>query len=621
MVEAAAGLLPIKFALIAGAGIGAQWLAWRMRWPAVVLLSLAGLILGPLSALLIGAPLINPEADFGALLRPAIAVAVAVILFEGGLNLNFAELRDAGRGVRRLVFPGAPIGMLLGALAGHYVAGLPWDIAFLFGGLMVVTGPTVIVPLLRQARLSGRAGALLRWEGIINDPVGALLAVFVFEVIHTLAEGGGWLDAALAILLGAAIGGFLGLAAGVGLGWAFRRGHVPEFLKAPVVLAAVLGVFVLADSVARETGLLAVTVFGMTMANSRLASIEEMRRFKESIAIILVSGVFVVLTASLTRETISSIDLSMVAFVLVMMFVVRPLTVLIATAGAGLDWKERALVGWIAPRGVVAITVAGFFAVELAAIGRPDGAALAPLALLMVLGTVAAHGFTITPLARRLGLAKGTADGVLIVGASAWSVGLAEALKDLGAPVTVADSSYRRLRPARAAGLSSFIGEVLSEQATHRLDHAGIGHLVAAGPNEAYNALLCVHFAPELGRHRVWQLSGGDDGDEARTIAHTSRGGALIRRGRSFEALAHDWWSGWRFRATKLTETYTLEELKRDRPGSDLVAERRPDGGFTFLGPGVQPKGGAGSVIVTFGPPRTEAAVREPQAEQAGQAA
>jgi NhaP-type Na+/H+ or K+/H+ antiporter len=614
MIETVSALLPLKLALILGAGIGAQWLAWRLQWPAVVLLSLAGLVLGPGSALLLGQPLIDPAADFGALLRPAIALAVAVILFEGGLNLNFADLRDAGSGVRRLIFPGAPVAMILGAAAAHYVAGLAWDIAFLFGGLMIVTGPTVIVPLLRQARLSGRAGALLRWEGIINDPIGAILAVFVFEVIRTLAAGGGWADAAMALLFGVAVGGLLGLGAGIGLAWAFRRGHVPEFLKAPVVLAAVMGVFVTADAVAHETGLLAVTVFGMTMANLRLASIEEMRRFKESIAIILVSGVFVVLTASLTPETIGSIDLKMIAFVLAMMFVVRPVSVFLSTLGAGLPWRERLLVGWIAPRGVVAITVAGYFAVELVAIGRLDGAALAPLALLMVLGTVFAHGFTITPLARRLRLAKGTADGVLIVGGSAWSAGLAAALRDMDAPVTLADSSYRRLRPARDAGVSAFIGEVLSEQAAHRLDHAGIGHLVAAGPNEAYNALVCVHFAPELGRHRVWQL-GGDDAQDSKVIARTSRGGALIRTGRSFESLAHDWWSGWRFRATKLTETYALEDLKRDRPESDLVAERRPDGGFSFLGAGVQPKGAPGSVILTFGPPRAEAGAPEQNSE------
>src|SRR5690606_37919059 len=180
MIEHVSGLLPAKLALIVGAGIGAQWLAWRLQWPAVVLMSLAGLLLGPIPQLLFGIAPINPEADFGALFRPAVAVAVAVILFEGGLNLNFADLKSAGRGVRRLIFPGVVVSGALGSLAAHYVGGLAWGSALLFGGLMVVTGPTVIIPLLRHARLSGRTNAFLRWEGIINDPIGALLAVITF---------------------------------------------------------------------------------------------------------------------------------------------------------------------------------------------------------------------------------------------------------------------------------------------------------------------------------------------------------------------------------------------------------------------------------------------------------
>ncbi len=630
MIESAAvGLLPAKIALIAGVGIASQWLAWRMQWPAIVMMSLAGLILGPLSALALGAPVIDPQADFGELLRPTIAIAVGVILFEGGLNLNFTELRGAGQTVRRLIIPGAPIAMVLGALAGRYLAGLPWDIAWMFGGLMVVTGPTVIVPLLRQAKLSGRTGAVLRWEGIINDPIGALLAVLVYEVIRITSEGGAWLDAAGWIGFGATVGAILGLAAGFSLGWAFRHGHVPEFLKAPIVLAAVLGVFVLADLVAHETGLLAVTVFGMTVANSRLASIEEMRRFKESIAVILVSGVFVVLTASITPEIIGSVDLGMLAFVVAMLFVVRPVTVLVSTIRSRLSWKERLLVAWIAPRGIVAVAVAGFFATELETLGRPEGALLVPLAFLMVFATVIAHGFTISPLARRLGLSRSTAEGVIVVGSNAWSVGLAKAIADLGAPVMVADVSYRRLKKARDAGIPSFIGEVLSEQADHRLDHANLGYLVAATANDAYNALVCVQFAPELGRHRVWQLSGFEDENEARSIAFTARGRTMIRPGRGFESLSQDWWAGWRFRATKLSESYTLEDLKRDREGSDFVLEQRADGVLVFLGSNAPPKGAPGSVVLTFGPPRSETESepqngekdREPDGDGSGQEA
>jgi NhaP-type Na+/H+ or K+/H+ antiporter len=603
-----ADTLPAKIALIGALGVGAQWLAWRLQWPAIVLMSLAGLIVGPVAALALGAPILDPAADFGDLLRPAIAVSVAVILFEGGLALDFAELRGTSKAVRRLVIVGAPVGWILGAVAARHLAGLPWDIAWLFGGLLVVTGPTVILPLLRQAKLAGRPAAILKWEGIVNDPVGALAAVFVYEVIRFTAQGEAWFVAAGWIVGAAVLGGLLGLAAGFGLARAFRGGLAPEFLKAPMILAAVLACFAVADAIAHETGLLAVTVFGITLGNSRLASIGEMRRFKETIAVLLVSGVFVILTASLTPETIRALDWRAAAFVAAMLFVVRPVTVWTATAGSGLSWRERALVGWIAPRGIVAVAVAGFFAGELSAIGRTEAEALTPLAFAMVFATVILHGFTIKPIAARLGLAVRGPEGVLIVGANTWSLSLAKTLQELDIPVLIADTNWLRLRRARLDGVPTFYGEILSEAADHRLDHAKYGWLVAASSNDAYNALACVEFAPEIGRHRVFQLPAGvAEKDESREIVFTARGRTLIRKGRSFDALSADWFRGWRFRATKLSEEYPLKKFLEERGENvDLVAERRPDGKVQLLGPTAPPKGGDGAVMIWFAPPKPE---------------
>jgi NhaP-type Na+/H+ or K+/H+ antiporter len=399
-VENAADLLPAKIALIGALGIGAQWLAWRLQWPAIVLMSAAGLIIGPLAMVLLGSPIVDPAADFGDLLRPMIALAVALILFEGGLDLHFSEIRGLGVAVRRMILVVAPVGWALGTLAAHYLAGLPWDIAALFGGLLVVTGPTVILPLLRQAKLAGRPAALLKWEGIVNDPVGAILAVFVYEAIRFTANGQTWMEAGFYLLWACLVGAALGVGFGWALAQAFKRGYIPEFLKAPMVLAAVLGCFVIADMVAHETGLLAVTAFGMMLGNSRVASIGDMRRFKETIAVVLVSGVFVLLTASLTPATLIAMDWRAFLFVGGMLFIVRPATVWLSTIGAGLSWQERTLVGWIAPRGIVAVAVAGFFANELVALGRTEAQALVPLVFLMVFATVILHGFTIRPLAK-----------------------------------------------------------------------------------------------------------------------------------------------------------------------------------------------------------------------------
>lgn len=602
--------LTMRIALIVAAGIGAQWLGWRMQWPAIVLLAIAGLLLGPVSGAIFSAPLLDPVHDFGELLRPAIGLAVAVILFEGGLVLSFAELRDASSAVRRLVLFGAPLGWALNTAAAYYVAGLALPLAALFGGLMVVTGPTVILPLLRQARLTGRSAAVLKWEGIVNDPVGALFAVSVYEYISITHEGLpvgqalGWLVAAS--LFAAALGFLLA----VGTSFAFRRGWVPEFLKSPLMLAIVLVVYAGADAIAHETGLVAVTTLGLTLANSRFAAIEELRRFKESVATLLVSSLFIILTASLQFADVQLLDWRAFAFVAVMMFLVRPVQVFVATMGTKLTWQEKLLTGWIAPRGIVAVAVAGYFATQLGG----DARVLAPLAFAMVFATVLAHGFTIRPLAKLLGLVKTGPEGVLLVGANPWTRELAKRLLEMGVPVMLADTNWRRLRDARLAGIPVFHGEVLSEVAEHKLDHAPIDWLLAASGNDAYNALVCVEYAPELGRHRVVQISAQDEGEaEHKTIQFTSRGRTAMRRGRTTETLIRDFWDGWRFRITELTEEYDLETWEASLPeGAEMVAEQRPNGEFSLLGPGRKPKGGAGSKLLAFVPPEADT----PQSEE-----
>lgn len=618
-------LLPFKMALIGGLGIGAQWLAWKMQKPAIVLMAIAGLIFGPLLGYLMTVDLpgwlhgivetfrLNPVKDFGDLLRPIIGISVAIILFEGGLTLKFKELQDSGRAVRRMVIAVTPIAWLLGACSAHYIMQLPWDISAMVGGLFVVTGPTVIIPLLRQAHLAERPANVLKWEGIVNDPVGALLAVGAYEYIRLTATGAG-LGSAFAILITFAIlGGVVGILAGYGLAWAFRKGHIPEYLKAPVTLAVVLLIYVLSNALVEETGLLAVTTMGMTMANTKYASMVEMRRFKENIAVLLVSGVFVILTATLTPDVISSFftDWKIGAFVLSMMFVVRPIAVYIGTAFSGLNWKEQLIVSWVAPRGIVAVAVAGFFATELVAMGRTDGEIFVTLSFALVFATVLVSSFTVTPLAKLLGLATEHKEGVLIVGANPWSLGLAKALKDMDVPVTVADTNWRRLRGARLEGHHVFYGEVLSENADYSLDHSKFQHLIAVTPNDAYNALVCVEFAPELGRHRVFQLSGQDkDDDDPGTITFTSRGRIMSQKGRTFDALTRDWWGGWRFRATTLSENYRLSQFMDERGDTlDIMLVKRADGSLDIYQTGQKPKDEPGATLLTFGP------VRESKAE------
>lgn len=569
--------LVLAFAIIGILGVGAQWFAWRFNFPAIVLMAIAGVLAGPVFGVftpdgaLPGTP--PMEALFGEFYRPIIAVAVAVILFEGGLSLNFAELRGLTKGVQRLVFPGVPIAWGLGTVAAYLIGGLSWQVALLFGGIMVVTGPTVIIPLLRQSKLNARPATLLKWEGIVNDPIGALLAVVVYEF---LVFGNGHAspgEIVSSIVLASLLAGGLGFAIGRFVSASFRRGWVPEYLKPPVLLALVLLCFETANMLQHEAGLLAVTAMGVTIANSRIASINELRLFKENITVVLVSGVFIILTANLTMESIRALDWSVFWLLVAMLFIVRPLSVFLSTIGAGLPFKERLLVGWIAPRGIVAVAVASFFGAALLEEGYPDAGMLIPLAFAMVFVTVVMHGFSIGPLAKALGLASRERPGVLIVGASPWSAGLAAKLQELEIPVMVADASYRRLQPARLANVPTYYGEILSEVTEHHLDLNRFGYLLAVSSNEAHNALISTDLAPELGRAAIFQVNARGKGEEdRRALSYTLQGKTFLHSGIGLDDLVRRHYSGWQYQRTKLSEEYTPERYQQDiDPEAEII--------------------------------------------------
>lgn len=346
-LELTGGLGPIQaFAVVGAAGVGAQWLAWRFRLPAIVLMLAAGLFLGPVTGIFV------PARDIGDIVPPMISLAVAVILFEGGLTLSFKKLADARPAVRRLVYIGAPLGWALSSLTLVLVAGLGWQAAIVLGGIMIVTGPTVIAPLLRQAKLTSRPAQTLQWEGIVNDPIGALVAVVALEIVLVRNTGATWDEALAQLILGTGFAAAIGVVAGYLLVQAFRRGWVPEYMKVPLLFVAVLGVFAGADSLLHESGLLAVTVMGLVIANADLPSYQELHRFKEHATILLVSGVFILLAAGIEFDTLAQLNwLRAGLFVAAVVLVARPLTVMISLIGTNLPMKERWLIALTGPRG------------------------------------------------------------------------------------------------------------------------------------------------------------------------------------------------------------------------------------------------------------------------------
>lgn len=590
--------IALAMAMVAALGVAAHWLAWRFHLPAIITLLVTGFVLGPVFHL------VNPMETLGPLMRPLISVAVAIILFEGGLHLRFETLHDAQKSVRRLIVLGAPIGWILISAGLHWITQLSWAVSVTFGGLLVVTGPTVIMPLLRSARLKARVSSLLKWEGIVNDPIGALFAVVSFEFFTFMqndAHGGmGSMVGTIAFLL--LIISVITILVSRVMVWLFEHGHVPEYLKKPFLLAVVIGLYVFANFLQDEGGLLAVTIMGMTLANnSSLTSIEELRRFKESMAVILVAGVFIILTANLDITLFYQMDWRDAAFVLALLFVIRPLTVFASTAWTGLPWQEKLLVGWIAPRGVVCVAIAGLFGPLLVAQGYADGEKVVPLAFLVVIVTVILHGFTLRYLGRKLGLVHEKANGVILVGVHDWTIQLAESLTKIDIPVIMADRNWIRLKKARLRNLNSYFGEILSEETEYVIDLAQYRYLLAATDNPAYNALVCSKFAHELGRDNVYQLSiPADDEKGHRSIARTVSGRRFVHQEMGFYEIWDMFRSGWRFKATPLSEDFNFNKFCETNPDSIVVGSVNEKGALRFTRVGAELKPKPDEILLSF---------------------
>lgn len=584
-------------------GIGAQWAAWRTGWPAIVLMLAAGFIAGPVTGL------IDPEVAFGDLLDPMISIGVALILFEGGLSLDLRELRHSGKAVWRLATIGVVVGWTLGALAGYYIAGLVWPVAVLFGGILIVTGPTVVIPLLRQANIQPRPNSILKWEGIVNDPIGALCAVLAYEYFRRLNDfpDARIFDVAPPLVIAALLAGLVGYGAARVIAWAFPRGAIPEFLKVPVLFITVIGVFVLTNQIEHEAGLVAVTVMGITLANRDVSSMRSIHPFKENVAVILVSGIFILLAASLKWEELTYLQSSWRpwAFLAALLFLVRPITVLVSLLGSDIPWNERLFVAWIAPRGIVLVAISGLFALRLGDLGIAGGQILIGLSFAVVVATVISHGFSIDFVARMLGVKGDTRPGLLIVGSTPWTVALATELQAVGTPVTIVDPSWQRLGRARLKGLPHYHGEILNESTEHNLDLTPYQVLVAATENEAYNALVCNEFAHEIGRDMVYQLGENQDKDSRTALPESIRGRALFEDGFGVDEVNERTRHGWVFKKTKLSDTFGFEDARAKlTDDASLLLIVRENGTLRFFTHAVRPEPRAGDTVISYAPPK-----------------
>ncbi|MFT7288908.1 MAG: NhaP-type Na+/H+ or K+/H+ antiporter [Halieaceae bacterium] len=483
-------------------GVGAQWMAWRLKVPSILPLLILGILAGPVTGLL------EPDRMFGPILFPMVSLGVALVLFEGGLTLRFRDLRGHGAVVTHLISWGALLNWLLIAAGCHYLAGLPGDISMLFAALAIVTGPTVINPLLRTMRAENSVSQVLRWEGILIDPVGALLAVLVFQYLLT---GQGSL-----LLFGESIaaGSLTGLAGAYSLGLVLRRHWVPEYLLNVLTLAWVVMIFAISNALAHESGLLAVTLMGVLMANMRNVAVNEILSFKESLSVLIISMLFIVLGARVSLSEIMDTGWQGVA-VLLIVLLARPVVVWLSTLRSSYSWKQKALIAWVAPRGIVAAAVSSLFALRLEETGQAGGSSLVALTFLVIIATVLLQSVSARWMTRRLGLAEAEPNGMLIVGANPVARALGIALRDLGFRVKLSDTSYEEIRLARMAGLEVYYGDPLSSHADQYLELVGIGRLFAMSRRSRWNTLACMKYRGEFGPQRVFSLRNTEDNDES----------------------------------------------------------------------------------------------------------
>jgi len=553
---------PILFALIGLIALFSQWIAWRTKAPSILFLLASGILVGPVFGIL------DADALLGDLLFPVVSISVAVILFEGSLTLRFHELHDTGSSIWRMLTIGLLSTWIIIACATRYLVGLSWELAILFGAIMVVTGPTVIGPMLRAVRPNDKIARLLRWEGIVIDPLGAVLAILVFDLI--LSQQNQDVSASPFMILGEilVVGAVAGCAAGYVVGLALRKYWLPEYLHNVGTLLVVIAVFVFSDAIAHESGLLAVTAMGIWLANMPGVRTEEILDFKESLSVLLISGLFILLASRLQLDALASIGLPALGVFLITQFVARPMKILVSTWPGDLTWNERGLLAWIAPRGIVAAAISALFALRLEEIGYPGAEHIVPLAFALIIGTVVWQGLTAPTLARILGVAEPEPTGVLFVGGNNLARAIAEKLQNVGFRVVIADSGWDNVRAARMAGLPTYFGNPVSEHAERRLDLTGIGHMFAMSRRDALNALACVRFGTEFGRNAVHALATRSDEEHPeKHVPSKHEHGALFGADQNYATLSRMLAEGAEIRQSTLTEAFDYAAMRAQNPG------------------------------------------------------
>lgn len=540
-------------------GIFAQWLAWRLKMPSILLLLLFGFIAGPITGF------ISPDEIFGKSFFPFVSLSVAIILFEGGLSLKFFELKATGSVVHRLISLGAIISWAFTAWAAYYILGLGFEMAVLLGAILIVTGPTVIGPLLSHVRPTAKVASVLRWEGILIDPIGAVLAVLIYEAII----GGHFHQVSSVALMGIfktmMIGGTSGIAGAIVVVLFLRYYWVPDFLQSPMTILSLIFAFTASNVIQPESGLLAVTIMGVALANQKYVTVKHIIEFKENLRVLLIAALFILLAARLELSDLKYLSFGSFFFLFLLIFIIRPLSVLVSTVFSDLEWKEKLFVAFVAPRGIVAAAVASVFSLRMVDAGYAGAEELAAMTFFVITGTVIFYGIGAPIIARRLNLSQSNPQGLLIAGAYPWAIDIAKAVKDAGFKVLMADTNWHNINAARMNGLPTYYGSMLSEAIFQEHDLEGVGRLLAFTPNSGINSLAVLHFNEMFESSELYQLNPQKDeqiaGQKGEAVSKHLHGRFLFGKDVTFATLTHRHYSGAVVKKTRLTEKFGFEEF------------------------------------------------------------
>ncbi len=556
----------VSFAIIVVAGTIAQWLSWKFNLPSILLLMIIGIFIGPVSGY------INPDQFFGDILFPFVSISVAIILFEGGLSLHFNEFKQISAIVRNLITIGNVVTWGLTTLISHYVLDLPVGLALLISAILVVTGPTVIIPMLRQIKPKGKINAILKWEGIVNDPIGAILALLVFEILISAGPKEATTIAIITIIKSLGIGLILGGLTSVLIVYLLKRDAIPDYLQSPFMLTVVIGVFALSNTLQSESGLLTVTVLGMILANQKYVTIHHIIEFKENLRVLLISFLFIVLSARLQLSDLQQLDWASFLFVGLLIVLVRPASIFASTVKSGLTIKEKIFLSGMAPRGIVAAAITSLFAIELSEKQIAGAEALVPIMFLVIIVTITVYGLTASTLAKKLDLSEANPQGCLIVGAHKLGRSIAKSLNDEHFKTLLIDTNRSNIMQAKMDGLNAVVGNILSESIMEEIDLDGIGKLIALTTNNEVNSLAALQFSRIFGSKNVFQI-GMDRNKDGKIdeVSRELRGRILFSDSALMCTLEELIVDDSAISSTKITKEYGFETMKEKYGEQNII--------------------------------------------------